>query len=61
MQTGVFSRLGQEFRASASIVLGQRYVLDFELAGPNGSAIIRSAWIIRTGENVPRLVTCYIL
>jgi hypothetical protein len=40
---------------------GQRYVLDFEFAGPSGSAIIRSAWIIRTVENAPRLVTCYIL
>jgi hypothetical protein len=40
---------------------GQRYVLDFEFAGPTSSALIRSAWIIRTGENVPRLVTCYIL
>ena len=40
---------------------GQRYVLDFEFAGPTGSAMIRSAWIIRTGENEPRLVTCYIL
>jgi hypothetical protein len=40
---------------------GQRYVVDFAFAGPTGSAMIRSAWIIRTGENVPRLVTCYIL
>lgn len=40
---------------------GQRYVLDFEFTGPARSAIIRSAWIIRNGEDVPRLVTCYIL
>jgi hypothetical protein len=40
---------------------GQRFVLDFELTGPTGSATVRSAWIIRTSENVPRLVTCYIL
>ena len=40
---------------------GQRYVVDFSFAGPTGSAMIRSAWIIRAGENVPRLVTCYIL
>ncbi|HYV38176.1 MAG TPA: hypothetical protein VE988_20995 [Gemmataceae bacterium] len=40
---------------------GQRYVIDFELAGPAGSAGLRSAWIIHTGEAVPRLVTCYIL
>jgi hypothetical protein len=40
---------------------GQRYVTDFEFAGPAGTATIRSAWIIRAGEEVPRLVTCYIL
>lgn len=39
---------------------GHRYVIDFELAGPNGTATARSAWIIRIDEEVPRLVTCYI-
>ncbi len=40
---------------------GQRYVIDFDFTGPSGTAMIRSAWIIRTGEDVPRLVTCFIL
>jgi len=40
---------------------GQRYVIDFELVGPTGQAMIRSAWIMRPGETAPRLVTCYIL
>lgn len=40
---------------------GQRYVIDFAFQGLTGSATIRSAWIIRRGETVPRLVTCYIL
>jgi hypothetical protein len=40
---------------------GQRYVIDFELSGPSTKSLVRSAWIIRTGEAVPRLVTCYIL
>lgn len=40
---------------------GQRFVIDFEFALPAGTATIRSAWIIRTGEDVPRLVTCYIV
>ena len=39
---------------------GQRYTIDFELEGPRGIAMIRSAWIVRSGEEVPRLVTCYI-
>ena len=40
---------------------GQRYVIDFSCSGPGGTATIRSAWIIRSGEDFPRLVTCYIL
>jgi hypothetical protein len=40
---------------------GQRYTLDFSFNRPAGSAVIRSAWIVRTGEDVPRLITCYIL
>ena len=39
---------------------GRRYVIDFELEGPKGPIVIRSAWIVRAGEDVPRLVTCYI-
>ena len=40
---------------------GQRYVVDFELTAPAGTATIRSAWIIRQAEEVPRLVSCYII
>ena len=47
--------LGQQDR------YGQRYVIDFEFTGPSGTAMIRSAWIIRPTESMPRLVTCYIL
>ena len=39
---------------------GQRYVIDFQMQGPRGSASIRSAWIVRTGEHVPRLTSCYV-
>ncbi len=50
-----------EARLGSSDRYGQRYVIDFEFQGLVGRATIRSAWIIRTGETVPRLVTCYIL
>lgn len=40
---------------------GQRYIIEFAMAGPVRNATIRSAWIMRTGEVVPRLVTCYII
>lgn len=40
---------------------GQRFVLDFVLSTAIGTATIRSAWIVRTGEDVLRLTTCYVL
>lgn len=40
---------------------GQRYLIDFAFTGRSGTAMIRSVWIIRHGESIPRLVTCYIL
>lgn len=40
---------------------GIRYVLDFVMTGPAGRASVRSSWIIRTGEDFPRLTSCYIL
>jgi hypothetical protein len=57
----------REAAARADVVIGkqdkygQRYVVDFEFAGPGGKAVVRSAWIIRAGEDVPRLVSCYLL
>ena len=40
---------------------GQRYVLDFEMTTSTGSAIVRSSWIVRNGDDVLRFVTCYVL
>jgi hypothetical protein len=40
---------------------GDRYRLDFEFATSSGRAMVRSAWIIRAGEDFPRLTTCYVL
>jgi len=39
---------------------GHRYIVDFEFEGPRGTSVIRSVWIVKVGEEVPRLVTCYI-
>ncbi|HXP87140.1 MAG TPA: hypothetical protein VN841_20585 [Bryobacteraceae bacterium] len=41
-------------------VYGQRYVVDFELAHQR-NVRIRGIWIVLTGEDVPRLATCYVL
>jgi hypothetical protein len=40
---------------------GQRYLIDFAVSREGKSARLRSVWIERTGENFPRLVTCYVL
>ena len=42
-------------------VYGQRYVVDFQMHGPGGAVIVRSSWIVRTGETQPRLTSCYVL
>lgn len=40
---------------------GQRYLVDFTMQGPGGTARIRSSWIIRTGEDFPRLTSSYVM
>jgi hypothetical protein len=40
---------------------GQRYLIDFDLNRKGKSARLRSVWIVRTEEDHPRLVTCYVL
>ncbi|THJ20052.1 MAG: hypothetical protein CAF44_012610 [Nitrospira sp. CG24D] len=40
---------------------GQRYALDFRVQGTGEPVTIRSLWIIRYGESVPRFASCYVL
>lgn len=37
---------------------GQRYTVDFTATLRGKSARVRSAWNVRAGENLPRLVSC---
>ena len=39
---------------------GQRYVVDLPITTPEATAIVRTVWIVRTGEAFPRLASCYI-
>jgi hypothetical protein len=39
---------------------GILYVLDFVLTTTSGSAVVRSGWIVRRGEDYARLTTCYV-
>ncbi len=40
---------------------GEVYILRFLLETEKGNAPVLSVWIIRDGEDFPRLITCYIL
>jgi hypothetical protein len=39
---------------------GNKYTIDFPMTRNNQQATIHSVWIVRSDENFPRLVTCYI-
>ncbi|MCG8366306.1 MAG: hypothetical protein MJA27_23595 [Pseudanabaenales cyanobacterium] len=38
---------------------GDRYVIDFPLTTGVGTSMVRSAWIVRRGEQYPRLTSVY--
>jgi len=40
---------------------GSRYSMDSAVTLGSREALVRSAWIIKTGEDFPRLVSCYVL
>jgi len=40
---------------------GCRYSFDLVVSWGSREGVVRSAWIIKTGEDVPRLVSCYVL
>jgi len=40
---------------------GRSYILDFEMVVGEKRAVIRIGWIVRAGEDFPRMTTCYVL
>jgi hypothetical protein len=40
---------------------GHRYIVDFDFARKDRTIRIRSTWIVRIGEDLPRLTSCYVL
>jgi hypothetical protein len=42
-------------------VYGQRYIVDFDLVRQGRVVRIRSTWIVRIGDDLPRLTSCYVL
>ena len=39
---------------------GDLYIVDFVMLAEDKTVPVRSVWIIRSGEEVPRLVSCYV-
>ena len=39
---------------------GKRYAVDIKMVGPSGSAIVRTAWILRDGSESPSLTSIYV-
>lgn len=56
-------RAARERQASAGAddEYGERYTVDFEFVGAGRRAIVRSAWMVRRGEQIPRLTSCFVL
>ena len=50
-----------EARAGSATPHGQRYIVDFDLVRQSRIVRIRSTWIVRIGEDFPRLTSCYVL
>ncbi len=62
LQTALLKAAGnQEALPADRDAYGQRYVIDFTMTGPSGQALVRSSWIVRDGEDFPRLTSCYVL
>lgn len=53
----VFEADAEETEPSAH---GRRYVVHFPLMTDVGTAVVRTTWIVRNGEEIPRLTSCYI-
>jgi hypothetical protein len=50
-----------EARLGVANPYGQRYVVDFDLVRSDRTVRVRSSWIVRVGEDLPRLTSCYVL
>jgi hypothetical protein len=50
-----------EAQPGAACVHGQRYTVDFDLLRASRTVRIRSTWMVRIGEALPRLTSCYVL
>jgi hypothetical protein len=50
-----------EAELSVANEYGQRYMVDFDFVREERTVRIRSTWIVRADEGLPRLTSCYVL
>ena len=60
-QTILSAVLEEEASPTERDEYGQRYIVDFTMKRQGKEAAIRSSWIVRSGEDYPRLTSCYVL
>lgn len=53
--------LDSEAEVGEADLYGQRYTVDCIIEAELRKALVRTCWIIRHGEDFPRLTTCYVL
>ena len=51
----------EEGRLGVPSPYGLRYILDFDRVRQSRTLKVRSTWIVRIGEDLPRLTSCYVL
>jgi hypothetical protein len=52
---------GADAEIGVANAYGQRYIVDFDLVRQGRVVRIRSTWIVRIGDDLPRLTSCYVL
>ena len=57
----LFAALSGEAISGGNDQYGERYMLDFEMETAAGTAMVRSAWIVRREEEFPRLTSCWVI
>jgi len=55
---GIQNRLAEKQETDS---FGSRWRVDLPLTRQKRSAVLRTGWIIKTGEQFPRLITCWVL
>lgn len=55
------AKVNNEVSTSDTDRYGSRYTLDVTVVWGSREVLVRSAWIIKAGEEFPRLASCYVL